>query len=358
MNDRTFLHAKSGDLAKQGDSATDGGPDIAHLRQARASRQGQARDIRMWDGMQAPTRSAGHEAGEAAKALAAKGVVDANAAPNMETPEPTSTPKAPAAAELTTKQERVQPSTSLVGTATETAVGSTHQLDAEIETKHQGVAATGSPTFNAAAGSNDCTPSPVSGTSVAWDVVDKPATWGVSITSFTTTGIINVAPWPSKPSELVTPNTANPVDGGNVTDASGDNNWKFAIKEMEGYHQAGGGRSSYWHSYEASKAHEWAHWNTDWMVTCIGALWPAANTDLDAITIPKADAASAALARPLLQAKIAARMATLWTALIAKWNPIPDSPGAAGSTGYDAGQAVLNGLITKVRAYAATKKWT
>ncbi|HEX4418372.1 MAG TPA: hypothetical protein VH165_10760 [Kofleriaceae bacterium] len=122
--------------------------------------------------------------------------------------------------------------------------------------------------------------------------------------------------------------------------------------------QPGGGRSSYWHAYEASKAHEWAHWNTDWMVTCIGALWPAANTDLDAITIPKADAVSAAAARPLLQAKIDVRMATLDAALTNKWIPIPDSPGVAGSTGYIAGQAVLDPLIAAVKAYAARKGWT
>jgi len=295
-------------------------------------------------------------AAPAARGAAAPG--QASPALPAPAPAPATAAAVPAAAELAAKQERVLPRMSLAGTAVGESVASTHELDSSIQTKHQGVAATGSPTFNAAAGSNDCTPSPVSGASVTWDVVDKPATWGVNIKSFTTTGVINVAPWPSKPTELVTPNTANPVDGGNITDASGNNNWKFAVKEMEEYHQAGGGRSSYWHSYEASKAHEWAHWNTDWMVTCIGALWPTANTDLDAITIPKADAANAAAARPLLQAKIDARMATLRSALVAKWNPIPDSPGAAGSTGYDAGQAVLNGLIANVKAYAATKKWT
>lgn len=192
---------------------------------------------------------------------------------------------------------------------------------------------------------------------MAWDVVASPTTWGVNITSFTTKGVINVAPWPSKPTDMVTPNTANPVDGGNITDAVGNNNWKFAVSEMENYHKPGGGRSHHWHAYAASHAHEWAHWNTDWMVTCIGALWPAANTDLDAITIPKASAADAAAAKPLLQAKIDTRMATLWAALVAKWNPIPDSPGVAGSTGYDAGKAVLDPIIASVRAYATTKGW-
>lgn len=188
------------------------------------------------------------------------------------------------------KQERVVPRIELGGSAVSSNVTSTHAFDAANETKQQRVAPTGSPTFNGAAGSNDCTPGTVSGASVTWTVVEAPTTWGVNITGFTTAGIINVAPWPSKPTEMVTPNTANPVDGGNITDAAGNNNWKFAVKEMEEYNQASGGRSSYWHSYEASKAHECAHWNTDWMVTCIGALWPAANAELDAITIPKASA--------------------------------------------------------------------
>ena len=50
--------------------------------------------------------------------------------------------------------------------------------------------------------------------------------------------------------------------------------------------------------------------------------------------------------------------AELDAALTAKWIPIPDTPGVAGSTGYIAGQAVLNPLIAAVRAYAAKKGWT
>jgi hypothetical protein len=50
-------------------------------------------------------------------------------------------------------------------------------------------------------------------------------------------------------------------------------------------------------------------------------------------------------------------MAALEAALHATWNPIPDTPGVAGSTGYIAGQAVLNPLIAAVNAYAARKGW-
>ena len=38
--------------------------------------------------------------------------------------------------------------------------------------------------------------------------------------------------------------------------------------------------------------------------------------------------------------------------------PIPDTPGVAGSTGYIAGQAVLDPLIAAVKAYATKKTWT
>jgi hypothetical protein len=157
---------------------------------------------------------------------------------------------------------------------------------------------------------------------------------------------------------MTTPNTANPVDGGNIEKKAGSkNDWKFAIKEMQEYNQAGGGRSSFWHSYEASKAHEWEHWNTDWLKGIVEPLWPAVNTDLDAISIPKADAADEATARPLLQAKIDARMKTFDRELTRKWNAVPDTPGLAGANGYIAGQKVLNGLIAAVQAYGTTKGW-
>lgn len=39
------------------------------------------------------------------------------------------------------------------------------------------------------------------------------------------------------------------------------------------------------------------------------------------------------------------------------WIPISDTSGVADSTGYIAGQAVLNPLIAAIRAYAAGKGW-
>ena len=212
------------------------------------------------------------------------------------------------------------------------------------------------PNFDGAAGENTCQPKS-SAAKLDWEVKATDKEWTVNVTGFTVTGAIKVAPWPSKPTEVVTPNTANPVDGGNITDAAGNNNWKFAIKEMEEYNQANGGRTSYWHSYEASKAHEWAHWNTDYMKLCVGKYWPQANKDLDAISIPKAEAADAKAAKAKLQAKVDTRLDKLRSDMIAAWNAIPDSPGAAEGAGYKAGQAVLDVLIAKVRDYATKKGW-
>jgi hypothetical protein len=126
---------------------------------------------------------------------------------------------------------------------------------------------------------------------------------------------------------------------------------------MKEYNQASGGRSSFWHSYEASKAHEWEHWNTDWLKQIVGPLWPAVNTDLDAITIAKADAANEAAARPMLQTKIDARMKIFDRELTRKWNANPDTAGVAGSNGYIAGQKVLDKLIAAVEAYGKAKGW-
>jgi hypothetical protein len=281
------------------------------------------------------------------------------------------TARAPAAAPATTGDAANQPKAekaefglaaifggSSRATSAHAPSSSAIESSGDREAKQQAVKPTASPTFHGAAGANNCIPGDATGASIAWTVVTGATTWGVSVTSFTTTGTINVAPWPSKPTEMVTPNTANPVDGGNIENKPGSNNhWKFATKEMQEYNQSGGGRSSYWHSYEASKAHEWEHWNTDWLKGIVEPLWPAVNTDLDAITIPKADAADEAAARPLLQAKIDVRMKTFDRELTRKWNAVPDSPGLAGANGYTAGQKVLDKLIAAVEAYAKTKGW-
>lgn len=217
---------------------------------------------------------------------------------------------------------------------------------------------TGTPTYDGAAAVSTCLPADILPADVAWDVEDKGDKWGVKVTAFTTRGAIKVNPTPNLPTTMTTPNTANPVDGGNINNTAGSKNyWKFAIEQMRGYHRPGGGRSNHWHSTAASDAHEWAHWNTDWLKNVLGGLWPRANRDIDAITIPKADAVDDVAARPLLRPKVNARIATADAKSTRDWNAVPDTPGAAGANGYQAGQQVLDGLIQSVRDYARSKKW-
>lgn len=211
--------------------------------------------------------------------------------------------------------------------------------------------------------SNDCLPHTAAAV-LDWTVVSADAAnWAVSVTALILSGDVNVAPWPSNPTSMTVPNTANPVDGGNIENRAGSSNhWQAAINDMADYHTAGGGAGPNWHSTAASSAHEWAHWNTDYIADSVnsaaGGNWPQANTDLDALRQPKASSATAADARTALQGRVDARMARWRAATISRWNAIPDTPGTPGSTGYAAGAAVLATLIASVRAYATAKGWT
>ena len=120
--------------------------------------------------------------------------------------------------------------------------------------------------------SNDCKPSTASAV-VAWNVVEADATnWGVDVTSLTLAGQVNVAPWTSNPTSMTVPNTPNPVDGGNINNTAGStNHWQAAIDDMADYNTVGGGRGPNWHSTAASSAHEWAHWNTDYVTDSVGS---------------------------------------------------------------------------------------
>lgn len=225
----------------------------------------------------------------------------------------------------------------------------------------QAVAPGGTPTTGNA--SNDCLPSTASAV-LDWAVVDAPPDqWAVDVRSLTLAGQVNVMDWPSNPSTESVPNTANPVDGGNINDTAGSSNhWRAAIDDMADYNTVGGGAGPNWHSTGASSAHEWAHWNTDYVVDSVGSAaggnWTRANADLDALRVAKSGSATAADARTALQPQVDARMATWRSATIRRWNAIPDTAGVAGSTGYAAGAAVLQTIIDAVRAYAGSKGWT
>lgn len=221
------------------------------------------------------------------------------------------------------------------------------------DTHHQIVGPAGLPTTGNA--SNDCTPA---ASTISFDAVSADAAnWRADVQSLTLQGVVNVAPWPSNPTSTATPNTANPVDGGNITAA----NFQSAIDDMADYNTVGGGRGPNWHSTATSSAHEWAHWNTDWIKDSVnsaaGGNWSKANQEIDAITQPKASSATAADAKTAMQGRVNARLLTFNNAAITRWNAIPDTAGVAGSTGYIAGAAVLATLIGSVRTYATTKGW-
>jgi hypothetical protein len=229
---------------------------------------------------------------------------------------------------------------------------------------HTIVAPGGGPTVNNPGAANDCTPS-VAGTVLNWSVVESdPANWGVDVDSLVLTGTINIKPWPSDPTHEVVPNTANPVDGGNINNTAGSaNHWQAAIDDMADYDTVGGGAGPNWHSTDASIAHETKHWTGDYVgdavTTAAGGNWPTANADLDALREPKAHSATGVAARAALQPRVTARLATWRAATLARWNTLittTDSPGSGGR-GYAAGSAVLGGLIAAVRTYATTKGW-
>jgi hypothetical protein len=96
---------------------------------------------------------------------------------------------------------------------------------------------------------------------------------------------------------------------------------------------------------------------TDSVGSAAGGNWPATNTALDALREPKSVSATEADARTALTPRVNALMATWRIRTVARWNAIPDTPGVAGSTGYIAGQRVLDALIAAVRAYATRKGW-
>mgnify|MGYP001065562350 CR=1 FL=1 len=74
---------------------------------------------------------------------------------------------------------------------------------------------------------------------------------------------------------MTVPNTPNPVDGGNINNTAGSlNRWKAAIDDMADYDTAASrGAGPNWHDTAASRAHEWAHWNQDYLADTI----PTAN---------------------------------------------------------------------------------
>ncbi len=222
---------------------------------------------------------------------------------------------------------------------------------------HNSVAPGGTPAVGT--GGNDCVPSTASAV-VAWDVVDEGTDWRANVMSLTLAGRIRINPWPSHPTDMVVPNTPNPVDGGNINNSAGSaNHWQAAIDDMANYDTSGGGAGPNWHSTAASRAHEWAHWNEDYVDDAVMSNWSRANTRIDALREPKSQSATAAEARAALASRVNAEISAWRRATILRWNTLisaNDKPGAGGR-GYAAGAAVLATDIAAVRAYKNAKGW-
>ncbi len=234
-----------------------------------------------------------------------------------------------------------------------------HQRDPDVVVSGQAVGPLGVPTVHAGGG-NDCTPALER---LFWHVVDAGSDWRADVLLMLVSGDIHITAWPSAPTSMTVPNTPNPVDGGNISNTAGSaNRWQAAIDDMADYDTAGsGGAGANWHDTAASSAHEWAHWNSDYLADTIPtADWRGANSDIDAMTVPKATHADAAAARTALQPAVDARFQAFVRAASARWNAIingTDRPGRGGR-GYAAGMVVLNRHIGAVRSYAAGKGWT
>ncbi|MBL8352389.1 MAG: hypothetical protein JNL87_18995 [Burkholderiaceae bacterium] len=217
---------------------------------------------------------------------------------------------------------------------------------------------TGTPRVDMNAAGSTCTPDDILPADVDWEAEEDGKKWRAKATALRTAGQINVNPTPSLPNTLTTPNTANPVVGGNIDNTKGGkNHWKFAIKEMKEYHTPKGGRSNHWHSTVASTAHEQAHWDTDWLKNVLGPAWPAARKSIARVTIAKADAADAVAAKAKLEDEVKAKIKKFNTKTTKAWNAVPDEPGAWFANGYKAGQKVLDGLIGQVESFAKGQKW-
>jgi hypothetical protein len=222
----------------------------------------------------------------------------------------------------------------------------------------QAVGPTGTPTLGAGGG-NDCTPG---NEALDWSVVEAGENWRANVISLTVSGQIHITAWPSDPAGMTVPNTANPVEGGNINNTPGSpNQWEAVIDDMADYdNSTGGGAGQYWHSTAASSAHEWTHWNQDYLNDAIRAgNWAGTNTDIDAMTVAKSAQADVGAARTALEPLVTARFNTFVRAVTNRWNAIihgTDRPGRGGR-GYAAGMGVLNGLIESVRSFAGSKNW-
>ena len=142
----------------------------------------------------------------------------------------------------------------------------------------------------------------------------------------------------------------NPVVGGNVTRA----NYCDMIASMVNYSSERGGRGPY-HLLAASRAHEEYHRDVD-LPRFINPLWTAAELAIEAETV--ACDVPAATAAVRLRNRANRHFRAMFNSWLAVWSPWVRAHNAQTTDGaYQAGQAVLNRMIQRVRDFAADQGW-
>jgi len=227
-----------------------------------------------------------------------------------------------------------------------------------VEINNTAVTPTEEVTENTNAQGANCTPQDPE---LEWNVFSVGNDWYVRIDSMTCKGTINIPSWPNLPNMMTVPNTPNPSDGGNISNTNGSlNRWEYAISDLEDYDEINGGRGPHWHDTEASSAHEWFHWNTDWMDLSIngntGGNWPTTENDLEDFNVSVFDYLTESDAKNALSANVESRFDTFINAAFQRWIAECDDPGMSCGA-YAAGQNVLDGHIQNIETYRQNKGW-
>ena len=108
-----------------------------------------------------------------------------------------------------------------------------------------------------------------------------------------------------------------------------------------------------WSAYRAEVLHEDYHWDVEWK----GSVKPrvaAAETDIEALSVPFAKAKTASKAKSLLQPKAKTLFKARMNQARAAYNALGDSPG---DPPYVAQAPAIDALVTRVENHAAAKGW-
>ena len=193
-----------------------------------------------------------------------------------------------------------------------------------------------------------------------WHLVSVGNNWMPRIDVMTCSGSGNIQAWASAPTTMTTPNTANPVVGGNINNTVGSwNRWSYASGDLANY--SSGGAGPHWHRTAASSAHEHYHANVDWMNSCVATAgdWAGTEIDIEAMTVPWATYLTEAQARAALLTQVNARFLTHGIAAAIHWNSViipADRPGGGGGA-YAAGAAVLANDISSIESFRVGQGW-